>query len=99
MPARSLEDAIALVTQQRQRWSLGMAPPCTDDEAIDLWARAHERLNGCPPNRYLDLLRITNGLAENGLEVFASRPLTFNDGDSDVYIDGILERNEQLRAD
>jgi hypothetical protein len=66
---------------------------------IDLRARAHDTLNVCPPNRYLDLLRITNGLAENGLEVFASRPLTFSSGDHDVYIDGLVERNEQLRAD
>jgi hypothetical protein len=99
MSTPSLEEVIILVSQQRQRWNLGMPEPCSESDLDGLRARAHHRLNVSLPERYLDLLRITNGFDENGLRVFASQPLQVKNPEDSYFIDGVIEKNEELRAD
>jgi hypothetical protein len=79
-------------------------PPCPEEDIGKLQNRANEELGFALPQAYLDLLRLTDGMRFNSVEIFASRrsrlvePSTEEDrGDtSPYYIPGIIDENLEL---
>jgi hypothetical protein len=102
MSRLTLEESIAAIEKQMAQHRFPMQPGCPETEVTHLKAAAHKRLGVCLPERYLDLLRITDGIDENGLHVFGShraRNVVSDVIGREVFILGFTEENENLRAD
>lgn len=93
---------IEAVAKQRAKRRYPMQPSCTEEEIARLRAASKARLGVEPPARYLDLLRITNGINENGLYVYASREardLISDVSGREFFMFDFVKENEGLRLD
>jgi hypothetical protein len=99
MPAVPLETMVERLTNQRVRRGRAMARGCPDAGLIRVQAEAQARLRACLPERYLDLLRLTDGFTEDGLQVYASAASEVPEGDGSYFLSGIVAQNESLRRD
>src|SRR4051794_12796919 len=100
MERLSLELAIDAVVHQRSTRGLPMQPGVAEDGIIDLMGRARRQLGAILPERYFDFLRITDGIDENGLQIFAScegRNLVSNLDGGDFWMKGFIEQNVMFR--
>lgn len=100
MATATLEEMIDRIRQAQARWDLPMQPPCPEARLLALPAKVKRELGGTIPTRYLDLLRIADGISENALMVYASEDA--RDAASDVVgreleIAGIVEANQFYR--
>lgn len=98
----SLKNWIDSLSVQRESWKLPMQAPAPEDEITRLCVACRARLGLEPPADYLNLLRITNGFDENGMQVYASQRSRNSASEilgGDYFIPGFVEENEQLRAD
>lgn len=88
MPEVTMEQMIEAVACQKAKWYTRprlMQPPCPQEEIERLRKEVPARLGTPVPERYLDLLRITNGMSTEGPIVYGSP--------------GIIEENEGMRLD
>jgi hypothetical protein len=79
-----------------------MQPPCLEEEIERLRMDLPKRLGASVPERYFDLLRISNGISTENPLVYASRESRHVASDivgRELYIPGIIEENESLRLD
>ncbi|HYE19590.1 MAG TPA: YrhA family protein [Tepidisphaeraceae bacterium] len=94
----TLEDAVEAVRRQLAPWGLRLQPPCEKEEIGRLRRACKEAFGVAPPERYLDLLRITNGFWENGLHVYASQ-ISSLVPPSNVHVNGVVEATRMYRED
>lgn len=102
MEIKTIEDAVNSVAMQMARYGYRMQPGCSEEELNDLAQRVRERFNLKLPDEYLSFLRLANGLDENGMQVFGSRyqrNVISDIAGTDYFILGLLEENEEYRAD
>lgn len=100
MSTPTLKEMIESIRVQRARREWPMQSPITEDEIISLRREMVERLGLEAPERYLDLLRINNGISENGLRIFASHRAQDVASDlleGDFVLYGIVESNLEYR--
>lgn len=96
------EPWVQAVQQQRASRGRPMQPRCPETEIARLRVASRERLGVEPPQRYLDLLRITNGWDENGMQLYASQESRNTASDilgGEYIVPGFVEQNEQYRSD
>jgi hypothetical protein len=104
MPDLTLERMISAVQKQKSQNPAPepMQPPCPEAEIGRLRRSARERLGTDLPERYLDLLRITNGLEENGVTVYGNQEARNVASDvigRELTMPGLIEENETMRLD
>lgn len=100
MVARTMEDAIEAVASAKRRFGEAMQPPCRPVDAARLRAQSLNVLGVPPPERYLDLLKITDGVSENSLHIYASTPgpdLVARAQGLQIWKAGFVEENRDLR--
>ena len=102
MNYQTLQDALDAVRASRKKWKRPMQPPCSPEDLGRLCEASVKSFGIEPPRGYLDFLRVTDGMNENGLHVYASRPA--RDAVSDVsggeyLIAGFVEENVGHRLD
>ena len=98
----TIGSALEAVRASREKWGMPMQPPCSPAD-LDRLRDASVRSFGMePPRAYLDFLRVTDGMSENGLHVYASHP----SGDAaseasggEYCIAGFVEENVGHRLD
>jgi hypothetical protein len=72
-------------------------PPCPPERLGRLKRRAREQLGVELPAEYASFLTITDGLAWNGLYMYASEDVKDPGDDEGVVIDGLVELNLERR--
>lgn len=71
-----------------------LQPPAPPEAIEQLIHRAAEQLNYTPPAFYLDLLRITDGLARNGIQLYGSYSAKIAGIETrESYLLGLVEAN------
>ena len=102
MNDQTIRDALQAVRASREKRGLPMQPPCNPDDLKRLCDESLRWFGVEPPRGYLDFLRMTDGMNENGLHVYASHPS--RDAGSDVLgvayvVAGFVEENAGHRLD
>lgn len=98
----TLEQMVEALSRQRSSRDLSMQPGATDRQIDALSAEVRETFGVDLPGRHADLLRMTNGINENSLYVFAtklSRNLSSDVTGRKSIIIGLVEQNKRLRGD
>jgi hypothetical protein len=98
----SLAEIMAVVRRVVERFHHRLQPPCPENELEKLRKRTRNELNGILSESYLDLLRITNGLGEDGINVYASQlapKKQFDGSDRDAFVAGFIDQNLEYRMD
>ena len=97
---QSLEESLDTIARViRERRAL-MQPPCSAEEAEKLRYQSKEVLGVIPPERYLDLLRITDGVTEDNFNIWASaRKVNVMSEimQTELWVTGFVEENHGLR--
>jgi len=77
----------------------GVQPPCSTDAVERLRFESRVELFCDVAAEYIDFLRISNGVAWNGLHIYASEtgPLAGYEDRIDRYIDGFVDANLEWR--
>ena len=91
MAGVTMEWMIEAVARQKMSKGQSMQPPCTEEEIERLRVEVPARLGAPVPQRYIDLLRISNGMATQGPTIYGSR--------QELIIPGLIEENEGMRLD
>ncbi|WP_156175907.1 YrhA family protein [Hymenobacter terrenus] len=88
----TLLDEIRAVKEERGR---PLAPPATVEELRMLQEEAAQKLDYVLPAIYLELLSYTNGIAHNGMQLYATHALTRTTPDGQTTYDrrGLVETN------
>jgi len=97
-----LQQFVEAIERQRSRWSEPLQPPASEEQVVRLLAMTTERLETELIVEYIDLLRVTNGIDENGLEVYATHTVRNIASDvigRELMVDGFVEKNLELRGD
>lgn len=90
-------DTIARVIRERRGL---MQPPCSAEEVEKLRFESKRVLGVIPPERYLDLLRITDGITEDNFNIWASaRKLNIMSEimETELWVTGFVDENHGLR--
>lgn len=93
---RSLVEEIKAVRESLNR---PVAPPAQAEDLKELQEEAALKLDYAPPQSYLELLAIANGIDWNGIQLYASQPQTrvLPTGRTKYVFRGLVEVNEQWR--
>jgi len=100
MQTTTIEIMIERLRLQMIQRKYSLEPPCTDEEIKQLIASVEHEFNVLLADRCLDLLKITDGLEENALDIFGSRQRISTVGlmkGRDWLIRGIVEENREYR--
>ncbi|WP_231590643.1 YrhA family protein [Hymenobacter terrenus] len=87
------------IQTNREKLGRPIAPAATTEELRMVQEEATQKLRYTLPPAYLDLLRLSNGLDWNGVQLYASQPRTrvTPEGRMKYLFRGIVEANEQWR--
>ena len=96
----NLAEIVERIRKYKRKVDADLFPGADEREVQRLAADVKRRHGVTLPHEYLNLLRLTNGLAHDGVEIYASKPM-FTDPDDQEYpsIDGLVEANEGLALD
>ena len=99
---KTIEDVVAAILAERQAKGHPMQQPCDATRIADLRGRSVRVLGAEPPQRYLDMLRLTDGLSESSVHFFAAAPADDLMGavfKVKAVMAGFVEANRDLRLD
>lgn len=91
-----VEDLLKTIESDKANYGQKIQPPCPEASIPALKSRAKTELNAELSEEYLDFLKKTNGLDNNGLVIFASETTPIS-GYDDRFLEGIIEANLNLR--